>query len=176
LEYPRLAGKELGFNLFHLAQYVPKLVKEKGLKIRYTKATKEEPLVITYHDPCHLGRYMDIYDEPRELIGMIEGIKLVEMKYIRDMAHCCGAGGGVKALYGEVANQGADDRLGESANCLEILSVDRMKEAEETKADWIVSSCVFCKNNLGQASKEGTTTGLSVVDISEILEDCEFYK
>ena len=176
LEYPRLVGEDLGFNLFHIAQYIPKIAKEKGLKIRYPKYTKEDPLVVTYHDPCHLGRYMEIYDEPRELVNMIEGLKLVEMKYIKDMSHCCGAGGGVKALYGELANQVADDRLGESTNCVEILSHDRMKEAEETDAKCVVSTCVFCKNNLVQASTEGTaTTGLSVLDVTEILKDCEFY-
>ena len=173
-EYPRLSGEELGFNLFHLAQYIPKIVKEKGLKIRYTKRTKEDPLIITYHDPCHLGRYLDIYDEPRELINMIEGIKLVEMKHIKDMAWCCGAGGGVKALYGELANEVAQNRLGESTNCVEVLRADRLKEAEETNAEWMVSSCVFCKNNLYQAATEGGSA-LKVVDISEILEDCEFY-
>jgi len=174
LEYPRLYGEELGFNLFHIAQYIPKIVKEKGLKIRYTKRTKEDPLVITYHDPCHLGRYMDIYDEPRELINMIEGIKLVEMKHIKDMSWCCGAGGGVKALYGELAGEVATNRLGESTNCVEELRNDRLQEAEETSAEWMVSSCVFCKNNLDQAAKEGESS-LRVVDIAEILEDCEFY-
>ena len=175
LEYPRLSGEELGFNLFHLAQYVPKIVKEKGLKIRYKKRTAADPLIITYHDPCHLGRYMDIYDEPRELINMIEGIKLVEMKHIRDMSWCCGAGGGVKSLYGELATEVATNRLGESTNCVEVLRNDRLHEAEETHAEWMVSSCVFCKNNLYQAADE-SSSALSVVDISEILEDCEFYK
>ena len=174
LEYPRLMQDDLGFNLFHIAQYIPKIVKEKGLKIRYTKRTKEDPLIITYHDPCHLGRYMDIYDEPRELINMIEGIKLVEMKHIRDMSWCCGAGGGVKALYGELAGNVATNRLGESTNCVEVLRNDRLQEAEESSAEWMVSSCVFCKNNLDQAAKEGNSA-LSVVDIAEILEDCEFY-
>ncbi|MHA1718825.1 MAG: (Fe-S)-binding protein [Promethearchaeota archaeon] len=174
LEYPRLMGEDLGFNLYHIAEYIPKFIKEHNLKIRYTKRTKEDPLIVTYHDPCHLGRYMGVYDPPRELIKMIEGVKLVEMKHIRNMSRCCGAGGGVKTLYGELATTVATNRLGESENCVEVLRTDRLKEAEETNAEWMVSSCVFCKNNLHQAANE-SNSALNVADISEILEYCEFY-
>jgi len=175
LEYPRLLGEELGFNLYHMAEFVPKYVKEHNINIKYTKRTKEDPLVVTYHDPCHLGRYMGVYDPPRELIKMIEGVKLVEMKHIRNMSRCCGAGGGVKTLYGELATTVATNRLGESSNCVEILRADRLKEAEETHSEWMVSSCVFCKNNLYQAANE-SNSGLTVADITEILQDCEFIK
>ncbi|QEE15298.2 (Fe-S)-binding protein [Promethearchaeum syntrophicum] len=174
LEYPRLLKEKLGFNLYHIAEYIPKFVNDHNLKIKYGKRTKEDPVLVTYHDPCHLGRYMSIYDPPRELINMIEGVKLVEMKHIKNMSRCCGAGGGVKTLYGELATTVATNRLGESTNCVEELRKDRLKEAEETNAEWMVSSCVFCKNNLYQAANE-SKSALSVVDISEILEDCEFY-
>jgi Fe-S oxidoreductase len=176
LEYPRLSGeKDLGFTLYHMAQYVPKVLKEKSMKVKYTKRTPEDPLLITYHDPCHLGRYADIYDEPRELINMIEGIKLIEMKHNREMAWCCGAGGGVKALYGELAGDVARNRLGETAKCMEVMRSERLMEAEQTNAEALVSSCVFCKNNLNQAATEDKSS-LLVTDISEILQDCEFYK
>jgi len=174
LEYPRLLGEDLGFNLYHIAEYIPIFVKKHNLKIRYKKRTKEDPLIVTYHDPCHLGRYMGIYDPPRELINMIEGVKLVEMKHIKNMSRCCGAGGGVKTLYGELATEVATNRLGESTNCVEVLRNDRLHEAEETNAECMLSSCVFCKNNLYQAANE-SSSALSVVDISEILENCEFY-
>ncbi len=175
LEYPRILGEELGFNLYHIAEYAPKTIKEEGLKVRYTKRTKEDPLIITYHDPCHLGRYSGIYDEPRELINMIEGVELKEMKHIREMSWCCGAGGGVKALYGELAGEVARNRLGETSQCMEVLRSERIMEAEKTNAEALVSSCVFCKNNLNQAATEDKSS-LLVTDISEILQDCEFYK
>ncbi|WP_457558395.1 (Fe-S)-binding protein [Candidatus Harpocratesius sp.] len=174
LEYPRLFGEELGFNLYHIAEYAPKIIKEKGLNVRYTKRTKDNPMLITYHDPCHLGRYCKKYDEPRELINMIEGVKLIEMKHIREMSWCCGAGGGVKALYGELAGVVARNRLGETTQCMEILRSERLMEAEQTNAEVLVSSCVFCKNNLNQAATEDNSE-LLVTDISEILQDCEFY-
>lgn len=175
LEYSRLAGRKLEFDLFHLTQYVLKTVKEKNLKIRYKPRSKEDPLLITYHDPCHLGRYCDVYEEPRELLRMIEGIQLFEMRHNREMAWCCGAGGGVKALYGDIAGGIARDRLTDTRTCMAKMSEDRLKEAEETSANVLVSSCVFCKNNLFQAATEDKSA-LKVLDISQILLDCEFYE
>ncbi len=174
LEYAKDVGGKLGFDVFHLTQFALKTVKEKNLKIRYKHSTKEDPLIITYHDPCHLGRYCGVYEEPRELLRMIEGIKLLEMKHNRDMAWCCGAGGGVKALYGDIAGGIARDRLNETRVCMTKLSEDRLKEAEETNASVLVSSCVFCKNNLFQAATEDSSP-IKVTDISELLLDCEFY-
>ena len=175
LEYTKFAGGNLGFDIFHLTQYVLKKVKEKNLKIRYTKRSKENPLLITYHDPCHLGRYCGVYEEPRELINMIEGIKLYEMKHNRDMSWCCGAGGGVKALYGDIAGEVGRDRIAETRTCMVRIREDRLKEAVETNAEVLVSSCVFCKNNLFQVANEDNSP-LKVMDISQLLNDCEFYQ
>jgi heterodisulfide reductase subunit D len=174
LEYSRIADYNLGFDLYHLTQYALKIVKEKNLKIRYTKRSKEDPLLITYHDPCHLGRYCGVYEEPRELIRMIEGVKLFEMKHNKDMAWCCGAGGGVKALYGDIAAEVGRDRISETRACMIRIREDRLKEALETKAEVLVSSCVFCKNNLFQVANEDNSP-IKVMDISQLLLDCEFY-
>ena len=174
LEYSRIADYNLGFNLYHLTQYALKVVKEKNLKIRYTKRSKDDPLLITYHDPCHLGRYCGVYEEPRELIRMIEGVKLFEMKHNKDMAWCCGAGGGVKALYGDIAAEVGRDRISETRACMVRIREDRLKEALETSAEVLVSSCVFCKNNLFQVANEDNSP-IKVIDISQLLLDCEFY-
>ena len=174
LEYSRIADYNLGFDLYHLTQYALKIVKEKNLKIRYTKRSKEDPLLITYHDPCHLGRYCGVYEEPRELIRMIEGVKLFEMKHNKDMAWCCGAGGGVKALYGDIAAEVGRDRITETRACMVRIREDRLKEALETRAEVLVSSCVFCKNNLFQVANEDNSP-IKVMDISQLLLDCEFY-
>ena len=173
-EYTKFAGGDLGFELSHLVQFVPKIVKQKGLKIRYTKRTKEDPMVITYHDPCHLGRYCGVYDEPRELMNMIEGVKFIEMRHNREMSLCCGAGGGVRALYGEISLDIANNRLDETVACWENINEDRLKEAIETDAEVLVSACVFCKNNLHLAASRNKPD-LPVIDLSMILEDCEFY-
>ena len=174
LEYAKFADHKLGFDLYHITQYTLKVAKEKNLKIRYTKRSKEDPLLITYHDPCHLGRYCGVFEEPRELIRRIEGIKLFEMKHNRDMAWCCGAGGGVKALYGDIAIEVGRDRLTETRACMVRIREDRLKEAIETSAEVLVSSCVFCKNNLFQVANEDRSP-IKVMDISQLLADCEFY-
>ena len=172
-EYTEFAEGDLGFELYHLVQLVPKIAKEKNIKIKYKKSSKENPLIVTYHDPCHLARYCDIIDEPRELINMIEGLKLIEMKHNKKMSWCCGAGGGVRALYGEISIDISTDRLDETVACWENINEDRLMEAIETKADALLSACVFCKNNLHLAASQ-TKPDLPVTDLSQILEDCEF--
>jgi len=172
-EYNEITNGNLGFDLYHLTQFVPKIAKEKNIKIKYKKSSKEKPLVVTYHDPCHLARFCDIYDEPRELINMIEGLKLIEMKHNKKMAWCCGAGGGVRALYGEISLDIANNRLDETVACWGKINEDRLKEALATKADTLVSACVFCKNNLHLVSSEADN-GIPVLDLSQILEECEF--
>jgi len=174
-EYIEHAKGNLGFNLYPLVQFVPKYAKENNIKIKYILRSKDDPLIVTYHDPCHLGRYCEIYDEPRELLNMIEGIKLIEMKHNKEMSWCCGAGGGVRALYGEISTNIASNRLDETVACWEEINEDRIKEALETEAEALVSACVFCKNNLFLAADE-SDKHIEVIDISQILENCEFIK
>ena len=65
---------------------------------------------ITYHDPCHLGRWSGIYDEPRRLLAEA-GWTVTELPDNREQSLCCGAGGGVKANFPELANAIARQRL-----------------------------------------------------------------
>jgi heterodisulfide reductase subunit D len=171
-EYVNYTKNNLGFKLSHVTQFIPRFANEHGLYFKYNIRSKEDPLVITYHDPCHLARYCDVYDEPRELI---EGIQLVEMQYIKKMNHCCGAGGGVRALYGDVATDIADSRLDETVECWDQINEDRLLEAVETKAESLVSACVFCKNNLSNAASQ-FKPDLPVQDILQILENCKIIR
>ncbi|KZX15243.1 (Fe-S)-binding protein [Methanobrevibacter curvatus] len=101
---------------------------------------------VTYHDPCHLGRHSGIYDAPRELIKKFANIK--EMASNKENALCCGAGGGVKSGYDDLSNKMASNRI---------------KEAEDTGVDTIVTGCPFCKLNLKENSN------LNVLDLSEFV-------
>jgi Fe-S oxidoreductase len=70
----------------------------------------------TYHDPCALGRYNGVYEQPREVIGRV-GIELVEMPRNRDNSFCCGAGGGriwMKELKAESAQRPSEQRIDEA--------------------------------------------------------------
>ncbi len=148
-DYPKLAAEEgldFDFEVIHTVHFVNELVEKGELSI------KPLHLKATYHDPCHLGRHMGVYDEPRELIRRL-GIELVEMERIRENAFCCGAGGGVKSQFKELA--------------MEMGKV-RIQEAKE-RADVLISCCPFCKLHLAHASKEANA-GVKVLDLVELLE------
>ncbi|MBD3254225.1 MAG: 4Fe-4S dicluster domain-containing protein [Candidatus Lokiarchaeota archaeon] len=146
-DWPKYYGGNLPFETFHLTEYVAKNLDlvEKKLK-NWDKR-------ITYHDPCHLGRYMKIYDAPRKILRAIDGVQLIEMKNSKECAMCCGAGGGLKGGFPEEA--------------LEIAKL-RIREAENTGAEILATACVFCKRNLRDAA-EALNSKITVLNIEDIL-------
>jgi Fe-S oxidoreductase len=136
------------FPVYHFTQYVNKLIKEKKLKF-----TKEIKAKVTYHDPCHLGRHSGVYEEPREILKKIPGIELVEMPRNRMGSRCCGAGGGFKSAFNDMAVN---------------IAAERVKEAVATGAEMLVTTCPFCVVNL-QAGAKAIGAKIKVVDISELL-------
>ncbi|MHA1294670.1 MAG: (Fe-S)-binding protein, partial [Promethearchaeota archaeon] len=145
-------GAGLDMEVYHTGELIKKLLDEKKIKIK-SKYNK----VITYHDPCHLGRHMGIYEIPREIIRAIPGVKLIEMGRNRNHAWCCGAGGGVKIGYPDWA--------------LEI-SKERLEEAKKTGARILTSMCPFCKTNLSD-SNEKYNMGFEVLDLIEIIDQLD---
>lgn len=79
------------FRVYDFCEY---LVHELGIENLNVKEMKDVKMVVTYHDPCHLRRAQGIYEEPRQLIQLIPGVKFIEME---EPDRCCGAGGGVRA-------------------------------------------------------------------------------
>ena len=145
-------GNDLEFEIYHSLELVKKLLDEKKIEFK-----SEYNKTVTYHDPCHLGRHMGVYELPREIYNQIPGLNLVEMKRNRNFAWCCGAGGGVKIGYPEWA--------------LEV-SKDRLEEAKETGATVITSTCPFCKTNLSDATTY-YNFDFQVLDLMEILDQIE---
>ncbi|MDD1779511.1 MAG: hypothetical protein LUQ65_15215, partial [Candidatus Helarchaeota archaeon] len=147
-DYPTL-GIEPKVELLHVTDYLVKLIKDGKIKFK-----EGAPAIkVTYHDPCHIGRHCGIYNSPREILKSIPGVELVEMRRNKEFAWCCGAGGGVKSGLKDWA--------------LEIAT-ERIKEAEETGAQLLISACPFCKRNLMDAIK-ACKSKLKFMDITEFV-------
>ncbi len=145
-DYPKV-GK-VSAKVIHVAQFITDLI-DSGRLV----PTKRLDQVVTYHDPCHLGRHNGLYDEPRKIIESIPGIKLVEMDRNRDESRCCGAGGGVKTAFPELAQKIAELRI---------------QDAERTGAHLLVTSCPFCYQSFQDAiASKGSD--LKLMDLTELL-------
>ncbi|WP_299529983.1 (Fe-S)-binding protein [uncultured Streptomyces sp.] len=150
-EYPQLGGE---YEVIHHTQLLQHLVDEGKL----VPVTPVEGL-ITYHDPCYLGRHNKVYTPPREIIKSVPGLRNEEMHRHKERGFCCGAGG---------ARMWMEERIGKRINN------ERVDEALSLEPDIISTACPFClvmltdsvngKKNDGKA-KEST----QVVDVSQLL-------
>jgi Fe-S oxidoreductase len=112
--------------------------------------------IYTYHDPCYLGRHNGIYDDPRDVLDSIPGLKRVEMKRCRDRSFCCGGGG--LALFYEPHEE-------------ERMGVVRVRMAAEAGANVIVTACPFCMANVEDAIKVAGMEGkMRAIDLAELVE------
>ena len=110
---------------------------------------------LTYHDSCYLGRYNNIYNEPRKSLHQIKGIDLIEMSRNKDKGFCCGAGGGRMFLEDEEGGR---------------VNEERAKEAIKTGADTIASACPFCMTMMTDGIKHfEKSEEIEVKDIAEII-------
>ncbi len=138
---------ELGFEVLHASVYLARLIEEG--RIRMT----ELPWMVTYHDPCDLGRKNGIYNEPRAIIRSIPGMELREMANNREDAMCCGGGGDVAMM---------------EQDAVEHMAERRLAQAVDTGAQAIISSCQQCKRTLLQAARK-TKTRIRILDVAELV-------
>ncbi|MDP2908400.1 MAG: (Fe-S)-binding protein [Nanoarchaeota archaeon] len=122
----------------HVTQVIWKNINKLELK-KFNEA-------VTYHDPCHLGRYSNIYEEPRNILKAL-GFELVEFKRNRENAMCCGAGGGLKNNASKMASR--------------IASL-RLKDIPTKK---LITCCPMCYYHL----KENAPEGVEVLELSQVL-------
>ncbi|MHA2391370.1 MAG: (Fe-S)-binding protein [Promethearchaeota archaeon] len=134
-----------GIEILHSVEFLNNIINDKNIKLKHLG------IKATYHDPCHIGRHMGIYEAPRDILSKISD--LTEMKTNRVGAMCCGAGGGVKKGFPELSMD---------------IAKNRVKEAEETGAEYLVSTCPFCYRNLSDAIKE-LNSNLKMFDLVELL-------
>jgi Fe-S oxidoreductase len=136
----------------HICQVIAREVK--GGKLKFKAA--ENGKVYTYHDPCYLGRHNQVYEDPREVLDAIPGMRRVEMKRSRDRSFCCG-GGGLMLFYEPTE----EERMG----------VKRVHMAAAAGANVIVTACPFCMVNMEDAIKVAGLEGrMTAIDLSELVD------
>ncbi len=148
-EYPQFGGD---YVVQHHSQLIADLMKEGKIKVRFGEATET-----TYHDSCYLGRYNDIYEQPREVLAAT-GVRLEEMELSRERGRCCGAGGGRMWM----------EEHGVKVNDL------RLQDALELpkKPKMIASACPFCLTMMSDALGRKDLAGeIDTRDIAEIVAD-----
>ena len=144
-----------GAPIFHWTQVVEELVEDGRLGLR----GDELDYTVTYHDPCHLGRYNDEYEAPRELIEAT-GCELVEMPRNRKDSFCCGGGGGGLWMEFDEEPKPSEERLREA---LEDTSAG--DEVEK-----FVVACPMCMTMYEDGRKTGGyEDALEIVDVAELL-------
>jgi Fe-S oxidoreductase/nitrate reductase gamma subunit len=147
-EYPQLGGD---YEVVHHSQLLMELIASGRLSL--DGASLEER--VTYHDSCYLGRHNDVYLAPRNVIGSLGGIEVVEMPRNGTRGLCCGAGG---------ARMWMEEHTGKKVN------IERTEEALATEASRIAVACPFCYVMMDDGVKEkGRDDDVKVQDISEVL-------
>lgn len=145
-EYPQFGGN---FEVYHHTEIIYNLIKEGKLKV------KNVDKKITYHDSCYLGRYNDIYKQPREILKDA-GYKVVEMRDSGERSFCCGAGGGRMWM---------EEHIGKRIN------FERCEQAIATGADIIAVACPFCLTMFDEGIKhKNKEEEIKIFDIVEAIE------
>ncbi len=151
-EYP-----DFGFEaeVYHHTELLAKLVEEGRLVPKY-----EVNETVTFHDSCYLGRYNEVYEQPRNILRAIPGVKLVEMERNRETGMCCGAGGGLMWMEETTGNR---------------INVARTEQALAVNPTVISSGCPYCLTMLTDGTKaKEVEDKVATYDIAELLERAVF--
>ncbi|MDY6933950.1 MAG: (Fe-S)-binding protein [Spirochaetota bacterium] len=150
-EYPQFGAN---FDVEHHTTFIYNLLRDKKINL-----VNEIDAKVSYHDPCYLGRYNDIYDEPRKVLSSIDGLKITEFKNSKQKSYCCGGGGGHFWMD-------LDMEIGSKSR----INIERVNEAYDHNVDTIATACIFCKQMLEDAVKmNDLDNNLSVVDIATLV-------
>jgi Fe-S oxidoreductase len=146
--------RELGtaYEVVHHTQLLAELLAAGRIPLN---AANEAELV-TFHDPCYLGRYNQGYEPPREVLVHL-GVKRTEMERSREKGFCCGAGGGRIFL---------EEKIGKRVN------VERTEQALATGAATIAVGCPFCMTMITDGTKaKNVEQSVKVRDVAELVAE-----
>jgi len=148
-------GKELlgmdDLEVVHVAQVLsesfPEISGYEGKDVR-----------VTYHDPCELGRGLNVFDEPRKLIRSVKGVDFVDLLRSHETSACCGAGAGVKSGYDNLA---------------QTIAKKRLDIAKDSGASIMITTCPWCLENLSSSNDDSE---MSVEDLVEFIHRNHFFR
>jgi Fe-S oxidoreductase len=146
--YPEILPGSGDIKAQHISQFLLNALKTGKLKNKKTDKIK-----VSYHDPCYLGRGLGIYDAPRKVLALLEGVTLVEMERNRENSFCCGARA-VGSYFPDI---------------IEWTARERLKEFEATGADLLVTACAYCKETFQKVLPEKDKS--RVKDITELVDE-----
>ena len=140
---------EANYEVYHHSELIADIIKNGKIKL-------VEPLnaKVTYHDSCFLGRYNEIYNQPRSIIKAVPGTEFVEMSRHHNKSFCCGAGG---------ARMFIEEHLGTRINQF------RTKDARASGAQVICTACPFCFTMLSDGLDELGIENMKTIDIAELV-------
>lgn len=147
-EYPQFGGQ---YQVTHHSEFLNEILKES------TSPKPDQRETLVYHDACYLGRYQDIYEAPRDLIRKTGRTMAAEMKNNKERSLCCGSGGGHFWM---------DLKKGENIGNL------RIRQAKDTGAGTIITSCPYCLHMLDESIKKlSLDAEIKIKDIVELIDD-----
>jgi Fe-S oxidoreductase len=139
-------------EVLHATEYMARLIDSGQLKLGPVER------VVTYHDPCDLGKRSGVYDAPRQVLNSIPGVELREMANHRQNSLCCGGGGNVEAFSPDTVSEASGRRL---------------RQAQATGAKYVVSACQQCMRTLFNGARKHKIR-VRPIDISQlVLESVE---
>ncbi len=149
--YPEWLKRELPFEVYHSTEHLAGLVAEGRLK---PGALKEKSKAI-YHDSCHLGRGLGLFEEPRDLMQAIGGLETEEFNLCRENSQCCGGGGMIPIINSAFSFETAYERL---------------DQIDDETVDTLASACPNCRKTLHLAARKKRRK-IRVADVCELIAD-----
>jgi len=145
--YPEFVELPAELEILHAVEYLEQLLDQGGIELG------EVQRIVTYHDPCDLGRKSGVFDAPRAILNSIPGLDFREMAMHGENAMCCGGGGDVEISDRQVTGE---------------VGVLRRQQAQETGAEAVISACQQCKRTLLTGARQAKIR-MRAMDISELV-------